>query len=187
MGCSTHVVPSLIERDDTRRRRHELRTRLVGGRLHEFEDGPLGGAVVPGEERIRLCAHTCVREDHNAERERYRAATSRTTRKTDRKLHASGLLYAPPHRVNDSSLPKATGKVCPSAAWKYVRDQRQAGPDGIVPVINAAGTACILARRGTESAGVLRMPVDRCAASVPHAARRRRKRRCRRNRCCRQG
>src|SRR5438445_1282885 len=50
----------LIERDDTRRRRHELWTRLVGGRLHEFEDGPLGGAVVPGGERIRLCAHTCV-------------------------------------------------------------------------------------------------------------------------------
>src|SRR5207245_5257199 len=128
----------LIERDDTRRRRHELRTRLAGGRPHEFEDGPLGRAVVPGGERIRLCTHTCVREDHNAERERYRAATSRTTRETDRKLHAPGLLYAPPHRVNDSSLTKATGKVCPSAAWKYVRDQRQAGPDGIVPVINAA-------------------------------------------------
>jgi len=89
----------------------------------------LAGPVVPEGERIRLCAHTCVREDHNAERERYRALRPDDNAKRTGSFMRLVSFMSRLIVVNDSSLTKATGKVCPSCCWKYVRDQRQAGPD----------------------------------------------------------
>ena len=57
----------LVEGGDARLRRHELRARLVGGRLHELDDRLLRGAVVPRGQRIglgvRLRAHASRQQE----------------------------------------------------------------------------------------------------------------------------